>query len=71
MGLLEIVMNLNAYYYLALWNIMLLMIGLDILQDQKTALHRFFSHNPAKIKIYSYDDLLLKETITLHYVVTF
>ena len=71
MGLLEIVMNLNAYYYLALWNIMLFMIGLDILQDQKTALHRFFSHNPAKIKIYSYDDLLLKETITLHYVVTF
>ena len=47
------------------------MIGLDILQDQKTALHRFFSHNPAKIKIYSYDDLLLKETITLHYVVTY
>ena len=47
------------------------MIGLDIFQDQKTALHRFFSHNPAKIKIYSYDDLLLKETITLHYVVTY
>ena len=50
---------------------MLFMIGLDILQDQKTTLHRFFSHNPAKIKIYSYDDLLLKETITLHYVVTY
>ena len=69
MCLLQIMMALYAQYYLVLKNEMPLMIELDILQDQKAVLHRFFSYNYAKIKIDSDDDLSLEETLNLYNVV--
>ena len=40
-------------------------IALDMLKVKKLVLHMFFSNNYAKIKIDSYDSLLLKSTLTL------
>ena len=36
---------------------------------QKVVSHRFFSHNYTKIKLDSYDFLLLEKTLTLHNVI--